>query len=107
MNFSSFGYKQLKEIKVGDTLFDCSGGNNIKFSLGYSHKIDITVPAGLTVVIDKTGQKIDVKSSDKNLLGDFCSEVKRLRLPEPYKGTGIRYEKEIIRRKAGKAKGSA
>ena len=81
-------------------------GNKMQFALGYSHKIDLDIPSGLTVQVDKTGQKISVKSSDKNLLGDFCSKIKEFRMPEPYKGTGIQYEKEVIRRKAGKAKSS-
>ena len=58
----------------------------------------------MTVDIDKTGQTLTFSSFDKDLLGQVCSDVRALRPPEPYKGTGIKYSDEIIRRKAGKAK---
>lgn len=77
----------------------------IIFALGYSHKIEKDIPAGLTIEIDKPGQKVKVKSSDKNLIGQFCSEVRALRPPEPYKGKGIKLQTEVILRKsAGKGK---
>jgi len=77
----------------------------IVFNLGYSHKIEKTVPAGISVEIDKAGQKIKVKSSDKSLAGQFCSEIEELRKPEPYKGKGIKLQtRVIIRKSAGKGK---
>lgn len=79
-------------------------GKNLQFSLGFSHKLDFELPTEVTVEIDKTGQLLTFKSADKPLLGLVCSKVRALRLPEPYKGTGIQYANEIIRRKAGKAK---
>lgn len=79
-------------------------GSDLEFSLGYSHKIDFPLPAGVTVEIDKTGQQLTVWSVDKELLGLVCSKIRGLRPPEPYKGTGIRFVGEEIRRKAGKAK---
>jgi large subunit ribosomal protein L6 len=84
-----------------------SSGNKLVFSLGYSHKIDFELPKGVSVDIDKSGQNVTFKSSDKELVGHVCSKVKALRLPEPYKGTGIKFANEVIRRKAGKAKASA
>ncbi len=79
-------------------------GSNIQFSLGFSHKIDFPLPKDVTLEVDKTGQKLAFSSFDKDLLGQVCSDVRALRPPEPYKGTGIKYADEVIRRKAGKAK---
>jgi len=80
-------------------------GKKIIFTLGYSHKIEKDIPTGISVEIDKSGQRIKVKSSDRFLAGQFCSEVKELRLPEPYKGKGIKLQNEVIFRKvSGKGK---
>lgn len=75
-------------------------------TLGYSHKIEEDIPAGITVELtDKSGQKVKVKSSDRNLLGEFCAKIRALRAPEPYKGKGIKLQTEVIFRKtAGKGK---
>ncbi len=74
-------------------------------TLGYSHKIEEDIPAGISMEIDKSGQKVKVSSSDKNLLGEFCSKIRALREPEPYKGKGIKLQTEVIFRKAaGKGK---
>ena len=75
--------------------------------MGYSHKIDLELPKGITVEIDKTGQIVTVKGSDKMLVGQVCSHIRALRPPEPYKGTGIKLEDEVIIRKAGKTKAAA
>ena len=79
-------------------------GNKIVFTIGFSHKIDFELPKGVAVTIDKTGQKITVKSADKELIGRVCSKIKALRPPEPYKGKGIRLATDKIKLKAGKAK---
>lgn len=77
----------------------------IILTLGYSHKIEKDVPAGISIEIDRSGQKVKVKSFDKILVGQFCSEIRRLREPEPYKGKGIKLQTEVILRKsAGKGK---
>jgi large subunit ribosomal protein L6 len=77
----------------------------IILTLGYSHKIEKDVPAEITIEIDRSGQKVKVRSFDKNLVGQFCSEIRRLREPEPYKGKGIKLQTEVIFRKsAGKGK---
>lgn len=78
-------------------------GNKLGLSLGFSHKIDVVLPAGVTVEIDKTGQRLVFKSADKEALGQVCSYVRMLRPPEPYKGKGIKLSTEVIVRKAGKA----
>lgn len=82
-------------------------GSKMQMSLGFSHKIDVVIPAGVTVESDKTGQLLTFKSTDRALLGHICSYVRDLKPPEPYKGTGIQYTDEIIKRKAGKAKAAA
>jgi len=79
-------------------------GSKIQFSLGFSHKIDFTVPAEVKVEIDKSAQLMTFRSPHKDILGQVCSDIRALRPPEPYKGTGIKYETEVIRRKAGKTK---
>lgn len=77
-------------------------GKSINFSLGYSHKIDFPLPEGITVDIDKTGQKLVVKGVDKELVGFVSSKIRALRFSEPYKGTGIKWVNEQIHRKVGK-----
>lgn len=79
-------------------------GDKVTFSLGYSHKIDFTLPKGVSLEVDKSGQKLTFKSSFKDLLGLVCSKVRAFRPPEPYKGTGIKLADETIVRKAGKTK---
>lgn len=82
-----------------------SVGNKIVLTLGFSHKIEEEIPAGITVEIDKSGQKVKARSSNRNLLGDFCSNIRELKEPEPYKGKGIKLSTEVIFRKsAGKGK---
>ena len=81
-------------------------GKKVVFALGYSHKIDFELPKEVSLEVDKTGQKLTFKSVDKVLLGQVCSQVRALRPPEPYKGTGIKLAAEVIRRKAGKTKGA-
>ena len=106
------------EIRGADKLFERKviitglgfkavvSGKNLMFSLGYSHKIDFPLPEGVTVDIDKTGQLLTVKSTDKLTTGQVASDIRALRETEPYKGTGIKLEDDIIIRKAGKAKSS-
>ncbi len=82
-------------------------GKKLTFSLGYSHKVYYQLPEGVDVVVDKTGQNLVFKAADKFLLGNACDAVRALRFPEPYKGTGIIREGDVIIRKAGKAKAAA
>ena len=79
-------------------------GSKLTFSLGYSHKKYFELPDNVTVDIDRTGQNLVFKSNDNVELGRVCDGVRNLRLPEPYKGTGIIREHDVIRRKAGKTK---
>ncbi len=82
-------------------------GNVITFTLGYTHKVTVNLPKEVKLSIDKTGQKLTFSSFDKEKLGHVCSIVRALRPPEPYKGTGVKYAEETIRKKAGKAKVAA
>lgn len=75
-------------------------GNVLNLALGYSHPIDMDIPKGIEVNVDKN--TIVVKCNDKEKLGHFCAEIRFKRPPEPYKGKGVRYSTETIRRKAGK-----
>ena len=77
-------------------------GKLLVLSLGYSSDIYVGVPEGLSVTADAAG-KITVSGIDKKRVGEFASQIRKLRLPEPYKGKGIRYEEEKIRRKVGKS----
>lgn len=79
-------------------------GSQMEFSLGYSHKVIYDLPAEVSATVDKSGQKIMLTSSNREILGLVASEIRGLRKPEPYKGTGIMYDNEVIRRKAGKTK---
>ncbi len=94
------GYeKSLEAVGVGYR-FNVSG-KTITISAGYSHPVKIEVPAGLTVeAISNT--EISIKGIDKCLVGEFAANVRKVREPEPYKGKGIRYKEEHIRRKEGK-----
>ncbi|GCE04550.1 50S ribosomal protein L6 [Dictyobacter aurantiacus] len=83
-------------------------GNNLVILVGYSHPIEVQPPAGVTFSVDGVdaatkATKISVSGIDKQLVGAVAAEIRRLRKPEPYKGKGIRYANEKIRRKAGKA----
>ena len=75
-------------------------GTKLNMSLGYSHPVDMDIPAGLEVKVEKN--VITVTGADRQLVGQFCAVVRQQRPPEPYKGKGIKYSDEIIRRKAGK-----
>ena len=77
-------------------------GKLLVLSLGYSTDFAVAVPEGLSVAVEANNQKVVVTGADRWLVGKFASEVRSLRLPEPYKGKGIRYEDEKIRKKVGK-----
>ena len=75
-------------------------GQNIKFALGFSHPVLVEIPAGLTVTAEKN--IITISGIDKDAVGQFAAKIRDLKKPEPYKGKGMRYEGEYIRRKQGK-----
>ena len=78
-------------------------GNKLVLNLGYSHPVEMDVPAGLTVAVENNTQ-INISGADKQLLGQFASEVRSKRPPEPFKGKGVKYAEEHIVRKEGKKK---
>jgi large subunit ribosomal protein L6 len=80
-------------------------GNNLKLALGFSSPVQYTVPKGIDVKVDKQ-TNIVVSGIDKQLVGRVASEIRALKKPEPYKGKGIKYAGEHIRRKAGKSAGA-
>jgi large subunit ribosomal protein L6 len=77
-------------------------GKILVMSLGYSNDILVAVPEGLGVTVE-ANTKVTITGIDKQKVGEFASQIRRLRLPEPYKGKGIRYDTEKIRRKVGKS----
>lgn len=77
-------------------------GKNLNLALGYSHPVVVEPPAGITITVE-ANTKITVKGSNKQTVGDVAAEIRGKRPPEVYKGKGVRYEGEYIRRKAGKA----
>jgi large subunit ribosomal protein L6 len=78
-------------------------GNKLVLSLGYSHPVEMDVPAGLTVNVENN-TSITITGADKHLLGQFAAEVRAKRPPEPFKGKGVKYADEYIVRKEGKKK---
>lgn len=76
-------------------------GNLLTLNLGYSELVEVVIPQGITVVVENPN-KVTLSGIDKQLVGQTCAEIRSLRGPEPYKGKGIRYDNEVIRRKAGK-----
>jgi len=82
-------------------------GKKVTLSLGFSHKIDMELPDNVALELDRSGQLLTFKSSSREAVGHVCSKIRALRPPEPYKGTGIKWVEEVIRRKAGKAKAAA
>jgi large subunit ribosomal protein L6 len=95
------GYSKALEI-VGTGYRVLAKGSNLEFALGYSHPIIVEPPEGISFSVD--GQtKVAVHGIDKQLVGETAANIRKLRKPEPYKGKGVRYAGEIVRRKVGKA----
>jgi len=78
-------------------------GKQLNLELGFSHPVLLDIPAGITVTADPKNPLVEIKGADKFLVGDFAAKIRKIRPPEPYKGSGIRYQGEHITRKAGKA----
>jgi len=75
-------------------------GKTLNLALGFSHPVKVAIPEGITVKADKGA--LDISGFDKELVGQFAADIRAMKKPEPYKGKGIRYDGEIIRRKQGK-----
>jgi large subunit ribosomal protein L6 len=101
----STGFTRVLEISGVGYRADLRG-NSILFTLGYSHPILFQLPQGITAKIDKQ-TVITLEGSDRQVMGATAAAIRELRPPEPYKGKGIKYAEESIRRKSGKAAGAA
>ena len=97
------GYSKVLNI-VGVGYRASMQGASLQLLVGYSHPVIVAPPAGITFSVDGT-QTIKVEGIDKELVGQIAADIRRWRQPEPYKGKGIKYENETIRRKEGKAGG--
>ena len=94
------GYQKVLEVN-GVGYRAAKSGNKLTLNLGYSHPVEMTDPEGVETVVE--GQnKIVVKGIDKEKVGQYAAEIRDKRRPEPYKGKGIKYADEVIRRKVGK-----
>jgi large subunit ribosomal protein L6 len=97
------GYKKTLEI-VGVGYRAENKAFGLTLSLGYSHPIDYRAPEGIKLHA-ATATVVEVSGSNKEMVGQVAAEIRSLRPPEPYKGKGVKYQGEVIRRKAGKAGG--
>jgi len=96
------GYeKKLEIVGVGYRVLS-KGPTQLEFQLGYSHSITFNAPEGITFTVDGP-TRLGVQGIDKQLVGEVAANIRKLRKPEPYKGKGVRYAGEHIRRKVGKA----
>ena len=95
------GYTKKLEI-VGTGYRVAAKGSDLEFALGFSHPVVIPAPEGISFAVE-TPTKFSVSGIDKQQVGEVAANLRKLRKPDPYKGKGVRYEGEVIRRKAGKA----
>lgn len=96
----SEGYKKQLEL-VGTGYRSEVQGNKLVLTVGFSHPVEIVAPEGITFKVEKS--VINVDGIDKHLVGQVAANIRAVRPPEPYKGKGVKYVNEVIRRKAGKA----
>ena len=95
------GFRKSLELQgVGYRV--AKAGNGLNFSLGYSHPVTFEAPEGISFTVEGTN-RVHVDGIDKQRVGQVAAEIRKLRPPEPYKGKGIRYDGEVIRKKLGKA----
>ncbi len=80
-------------------------GQQVQFALGYSHPVLFDIPQGIHIAIDAKANRITVTGADRQQVGQVAAEIRHLRRPDPYKGKGIKYKAEVLRRKVGKAGG--
>ncbi len=97
----SEGYSKSLEI-VGTGYRVQAKGSDLEFALGYSHPVEVKAPEGITFAVDGN-TKLSVNGIDKQQVGEVAANIRKLRRPDPYKGKGVRYAGEQLRRKAGKA----
>jgi large subunit ribosomal protein L6 len=80
-------------------------GGHVQFALGYSHPVIFDIPEGIKIEIEAKANRVTVSGADRQQVGQVAAEIRRLRKPDPYKGKGIKYTNEVLRRKVGKAGG--
>ena len=80
-------------------------GPQVQFALGYSHPVIYDIPEGIKIDLDAKANRLTVTGADRQKVGQVAAEIRGLRRPDPYKGKGIKYTGEILRRKVGKAGG--
>lgn len=80
-------------------------GSQVQFALGYSHPVLFDIPEGIKIEIEAKANRVTVTGADRQMVGQVAAEIRRLRRPDPYKGKGIKYTNEVLRRKVGKAGG--
>ena len=95
------GYTKGLEV-VGTGYRVAQKGSSVEFALGFSHPVLVDAPAGITLTVEGTN-KLTVSGIDKQAVGEAAANIRKIRKPEPYKGKGVRYAGEVVRRKAGKA----
>jgi large subunit ribosomal protein L6 len=95
------GYKKTLEIN-GTGYRVTAKGKDLEFALGFSHPVNVVAPTGITFSVERPTQ-FTVAGIDKQLVGEVAANIRKIRPPEPYKGKGVKYQGEVIRRKAGKA----
>jgi len=95
------GYTKTLEI-VGVGYRVAAKGNDLEFALGFSHPVVVPAPAGIAFKVE-TPTRFHVEGIDKQLVGEVAANIRKLRKPDPYKGKGVRYAGEVVRKKQGKA----
>ena len=95
------GYTKGLEV-VGTGYRVAQKGSSVEFALGFSHPVLVDAPAGITLTVEGNN-KLTVSGIDKQAVGEAAANIRKIRKPEPYKGKGVRYAGEVVRRKAGKA----
>ena len=95
------GYSKGLEV-VGTGYRVAAKGESLEFALGYSHSITVDPPKGISFTVEGNN-KVTVNGIDKQAVGEVAANIRKLRKPEPYKGKGVRYAGEVVRRKAGKS----
>jgi large subunit ribosomal protein L6 len=95
------GYTKGLEI-VGTGYRVAQKGSSVEFALGFSHPVTVEPPAGISFAVEGN-TKLTVSGIDKQAVGEVAANIRKIRKPEPYKGKGVRYAGEVVRRKAGKA----
>jgi large subunit ribosomal protein L6 len=96
------GYEEVLEL-VGVGYRAAMKGTALSMQLGFSHDVDIPAPSGVTFAVPKQTE-VRISGIDKQLVGETAARIRRIRPPEPYKGKGVRYQGETVRRKEGKKK---